>query len=92
LTNPVSFRLSDDAMQIIMVHAADLEIAKHKTVDRTEALEDIIALFDKGQRTILSRVKKRLSKREYMPTFREQHCLGEYIQALEKDQLMEAVT
>jgi hypothetical protein len=89
MTNPVSFRLSDDAMTVIMAHASDMEVAKGRTVDRTEALEDIIIQFANGHaaKTIFSKIRKKLQAHG-------ETALETYLQAqreLANDQLEEAI-
>lgn len=64
MTNPISFRLSDEAMSALLIHASDLGVVKHRNVDRTEALEDIIQTFvmqyAKEKKTIMGRIRKKL--------------------------------
>ena len=38
----MTFRLSDEALAVIVAHQADLTTVKGKEVDRTETLEDLI--------------------------------------------------
>jgi hypothetical protein len=84
----ISFRLSDEAIGIIDIHAADLAQAKRKNIDRTDSLEDIILRFDQGQKTVLSRVRKKLSSNPFTIP------LDTYVEGskeLEKEQLQEAL-
>jgi len=92
MANPVSFRLSEDSMTVIQAHAANLSALYHRTVDRTEALEHILEVFDhKYEKGIGAKIKKALS----MP---DSKSLADYFQApaqvsqeIVNDQLQEAL-
>ena len=61
MPQPVCFRLSDEAMSIIIVHASDLSVSHGRDVDRTAALEDIIMQFaNKSQKGLVTRLRKKL--------------------------------
>jgi hypothetical protein len=60
MTNPVSFRLTDETLSLLLIHASDLSASKGRTVDRTEALEDIIHQWAKKQKTLVSKIKRKL--------------------------------
>ena len=79
-------------MNVINGHASDLTVAKQRTVDRTEALEHIVQVFDEGQKTkeksLMSRVKRR-----FLPVHEDgkvQMDLASYQKDLEHEQLLEA--
>jgi hypothetical protein len=60
MPTPVSFRLSDEALTILLLHAENLKTIYHRDVDRTEALEDIIQKFLNKEKTFLSKIRKKL--------------------------------
>lgn len=91
--NPVSFRLSDDALRVLDVHTSDLAGLKARDVDRTEALEDILRWFDTQTAGVLARLKKRASEFRRRPAHYagNQKHIYEYLPEVSKDQLEEAL-
>lgn len=90
MTNPVSFRLSDASMDVINGHAADLSVSKGREVHRTEALEHIIDVFNAGQKTFASRVRRKLAHIREPLDGSLQLDLASFQKDLEHDQLQEA--
>lgn len=63
----VTFRLSDEAMQVLVMHQARLSADQKKDVDRTTTLEDILFKFD-SQGNPVARLKRAL-RRHPTPSF-----------------------
>lgn len=93
MPSPVCFRLSTDELEVIDIHASDLTVSKGRTVDRTEALKDIIQQFNQGKHTLVARLKTRFHPRNSNNYDRppEQKNLFPDQTELVNDQLQEAL-